>query len=101
MTSNSGPRRRAGPWRVTGRNWPVIALLSLSGCVDPVAVERPASDPSQAERSVCRELARDFPTWAYDEAPETVANRIDTTASVDMGVGFTAVFRAVCPGVLP
>lgn len=93
MTSNARP------------TWPVARLLvislSLTACVPADVVERPAPEPSQAERSVCRELARDFPTWAYDGEPETVANRVDTEVSVEEGLTFTEVFRAVCPGVLP
>lgn len=85
--------------------WPAARLLvislSLSACVPVDVVERPAAEPSQAERSICRELARDFPTWAFDGEPETVANRVDTEFSVEEGLRFTAVFKAVCPGVLP
>jgi hypothetical protein len=75
--------------------------LSLTACVDPDVVERPKAEASQAERQVCDELARDFPTWAYDGEAETVANRVDTEVSVEMGIRFTEVFKAVCPGELP
>jgi hypothetical protein len=79
---------------------PVISLL-LSACVPADVVERPAPEPSQAEATVCRELARDFPTWAYDGNPETAANRIDTEVSVEQGLTYTRVFEGVCPGRLP
>jgi hypothetical protein len=72
--------------------------LWLSACEIPDVVESP--EPSQPERSICRELARDFPTWAFDGEPETVANRVDTEASVEEGLKFTRVFEAVCPGAL-
>lgn len=49
---------------------------------------------------MCRELGRDFPTWATDDRPETVANRIDTAVSVNEGGAFTAVFDGLCPGEL-
>lgn len=75
-------------------------VLFLTSCVEPVVVERPKDVASQAEKSVCNSLAEYFPTWAYDELPETVANRIDTKVSVEEGVKFTGVFRAVCPGAL-
>jgi len=85
-------------WR--GRLLPLIVLW-LSGCVTPVAlVERPEAKASEAERAVCKELARSFPTWAFDGEPETVANRVDTEASVEEGLTFTEVFKAVCPGDL-
>jgi hypothetical protein len=92
MTSNARPMRRAAC---------LLAIsLSLTACVDPDVVERPKAEASQAEKQVCDELARDFPTWAYGE-PETVANRVDTEVSVEMGIRFTEVFKAVCPGELP
>lgn len=75
--------------------------LPLCACVVPVVSEIPASEPSQAEKSVCRELAAAFPTWADDGQPETVANRIDTAVSLEEGALFTNVFQAVCPGALP
>lgn len=93
MQSRKLPMRRA--WLL-----PVISLW-LTACVPLDVPERPASEPSQAEKSVCRELARDFPTWAYDDFPETVANRIDTEESVELGLTYTRVFKAVCPGALP
>lgn len=81
---------------------PVLLILSLalSGCEKPVVLEKPASKPTQAEKTVCQKLAEYFPTWAADGQPETVANRIDTTVSVEEGATFTDVFQAVCPGAL-
>lgn len=78
----------------------LAASLLLSGCERPAVLEIPASEPTQAERSVCRELGASFPTWADDGEPETVANRIDTAVSIEEGAVFTDVFQAVCPGAL-
>lgn len=78
----------------------LVTSLLLSACGPVAVVERPASEPSQAEKSVCRELAEDFPTWAYDGDPETSANRIDTEVSVEEGLAYTKVFEGVCPGRL-
>lgn len=79
----------------------LLTTLLLNGCSTPVAlVERPETKASEAERAVCTELARSFPTWAFDGGPETVANREDTEASVEEGLIFTEVFEAVCPGDL-
>lgn len=92
MQSKKRPQRPALPLLV-------ISLL-LTACNPADVVERPAPEPSQAEKSVCDELAKDFPTWAYDGEPETVANRVDTEASVEEGLTFTRVFEALCPGAL-
>lgn len=94
MTSHKRPKK---PLLIPA----TMLLLSLSGCSDLVEVERPKTEPSKSEETVCTKLAKYFPTWAYDDDPETAANRIDTTVSVEEGVTFTGVFRAVCPGVLP
>jgi hypothetical protein len=81
---------------------PLLASsLLLSACVEPVVLEKPASKPTQAEKTVCEKLAEHFPTWADDGMPETVANRIDTEVSIEEGAVFTDVFQAVCPGALP
>ena len=91
---------KTGPLRLLLLSLPLA--LSLSGCIDPVVVERPKEEPSQAERQVCIEITDPdvFPTWAYDGMPETVANRIDTEVSVEQGLKYTAVVEAVCPGRL-
>lgn len=78
-----------------------MVLLLLTGCVVPDVIERPKTEPTQSEKTGCVKLAEYFPTWAYDGEPETVANRVDTEASVEEGLTFTGVFRAVCPGALP
>lgn len=78
-----------------------MVLLLLTGCVVPDVIERPKTEPTQSEMTGCVKLAQYFPTWAYDGEPETVANRVDTEASVEEGLTFTGVFRAVCPGALP
>jgi hypothetical protein len=93
MQSRTARTRRAGSLLAT--------RLLLSACNPADVVERPAPEPSQAEKRVCEELARDFPTWAYDGEPETAANRIDTEVSVEEGLRYTDVFKAVCPGRLP
>jgi hypothetical protein len=92
MTSKQRPMQRALPLLATS--------LLLSACQLPDVVERPAAEASASEATVCRELGRDFPSWAYDGEPETVANRVDTEVSVEMGLTYTNVFKAVCPGVL-
>lgn len=78
-----------------------MVLLLLIGCVAPDVVERPKTEPTKSEKTSCDKLAEYFPTWAYDGEPETVANRVDTEVSVEEGLTFTGVFRAVCPGALP
>lgn len=79
---------------------PGLALLQ-TGCVTLEEAAPPAK-PSQAEKQVCIEITRPgvFPTWAYDGEPETVANRVDTEVSVEMGIRYTGVVREVCPGYL-
>jgi hypothetical protein len=78
----------------------LASSLLLFACVEPVVLETPASKPTQAEKTVCAKLAENFPTWADDGLPETVANRIDTEVSIEEGAVFTDVFEAVCPGAL-
>lgn len=78
----------------------LVGVLLLCACEKPVALEKPASKPTQAEKTVCAKLAEYFPTWATDSAPETAANRIDTDASIDAAATFTDVFQSVCPGQL-
>ena len=86
---------------VLTRLLPLLAsILLLSACEKPVVLEKPASKPTQSEKTVCAKLADYFPTWAADGMPETVANRIDTTVSVEEGAVFTDVFQVVCPGAL-
>lgn len=86
---------------VLTRLLPLLASILLSACEEPVVLEKPASKPTQAEKTVCAKLAENFPTWADDVLPETVANRIDTKVSVEEGAVFADVFQAVCPGALP
>jgi len=78
-----------------------MALPLLTGCVVPDVVERPKNEPTQSEKTVCIKLAEYFPTWVYDGEPETVENRVDTEVSVEGGLTYIGVFRAVCPGALP
>lgn len=56
-----------------------LAIL-LPSCAKPVV--------SGTERTTCRELRRDLPTWSRRDTPETLAS----------GARFIAVFEAVCPG---
>lgn len=78
----------------------LAASLLLSACEKPVVLEKPASKPTQVEKTVCAKLAEYFPTWATDNQPETAENRIDTDASIDEAATFTDAFQAVCPGAL-
>ena len=43
---------------------------------------------SETERSICRELARDLPTYSREDTAETIA----------AGARFLDVFHAVCRG---
>lgn len=56
-----------------------LALIPLAACVKPGG--------SETERSICRELRRDLPTWS----------RSDTVESLTSGARFVAVFDAICP----
>lgn len=57
----------------------MAGLILLSACVKP--------DASATERTICRELRADLPTWSSRDTPETLAS----------GARFVAVFEAVCP----
>lgn len=57
----------------------LAGAILLTGCVMPHV--------SATERSICRELARDLPTYSRADTPETLAS----------GARFVDVFRAVCP----
>lgn len=59
-----------------------MAML-LSGCSQQIA------SATDTERAICRELARDLPTYS----------RQDTAATLEAGARFVDVFRAVCPDV--
>ncbi len=101
MTSPKMLMLQLQPSRKTLSVLAAMITLSLSGCVVPDVVEKPKSEPTQAEKIGCAKLAEYFPTWTYDGDPETAANRVDTEISVEEGITFTGVFRAVCPGALP
>ena len=61
----------------------MLALLlatQLSGCQN-------TGGYVQTERSICRELARDLPTYSTK----------DTTKTLESGARFIDVFYAVCP----
>jgi len=59
-----------------------MALTLLSGCVSAVA-----SDPTETESTMCRELWREAPTYSAE----------DTAATLRQGQRFIAVLEAVCP----
>lgn len=92
-------RSRMPPTLRAGCLWATVALPLMS-CDSPAVLEKPATEPSRPEVRICTELARDWPTWASDGLPETVANRIDTDVSVQQGARATLTFEAVCQGYL-
>jgi hypothetical protein len=92
------PRKK--PHRLLSACLWMTAALPLMSCDAPVVLEKPATEPTRAEARTCIELAEDWPTWASDDQPETVANRIDTDVSVSEGARATLTFEAVCPGYL-
>jgi len=53
-------------------------LMMLSGCANLAG--------SETSATICRELARDLPTYSRSDTPETLAS----------GARFVAVFEAVC-----
>lgn len=55
-------------------------MILLAGCASPV------SFATETERAICRELARDLPTYSERDTPATLA----------AGARFVAVFEAVC-----
>jgi hypothetical protein len=57
----------------------VITILLLSGCANTSALE--------TSRTICRELARDLPTYSVKDTPETL----------ESGARFIDVYNAVCP----
>ena len=52
--------------------------MLLTGCA--------ALGGSETERAICRELARDLPTYSQQDTPDTLAS----------GARFVEVFNAVC-----
>lgn len=70
-TLKPAPMRRA-------RLMLLIATLPLTACTQPGA--------SETERTICRELRADLPTWSRRDTPE----------SLDAGARFVATFNAVC-----
>ena len=57
----------------------VITLPLLNGCAGTSALE--------TSRTVCRELARDLPTYSTQDTPETL----------ESGARFIDIYNAVCP----
>lgn len=67
-----------------------LSLTLLSGCgalaafgTDP----EPAPVVTESERTLCRELRADLPTWSAEDTPETLAD----------GSRFIEVFEGLCP----
>jgi hypothetical protein len=60
----------------------LLAVTLLSAC----AVTAPSAT-TETERVICRELARDLPTYSAQ----------DTDATLEAGARFLDVFKAVCP----
>jgi hypothetical protein len=56
----------------------MLALTLLTACAMPGA--------SETERTICRELRADLPTWSQRDTPETLA----------AGARFIEVFEGVC-----
>lgn len=56
----------------------LLAVILLSGCA--------VTASSETERTICRELARDLPTFSRNDTPETL----------EAGARFLDVFAAVC-----
>lgn len=63
-----------------GRVLPMMLALSLlTGCAGLAS--------SATSDTICRELARDLPTYSRNDTPETLAS----------GARFVGIFKAVCP----
>lgn len=71
------PKSKPAPMR-RARLLLLIAALPLTACMQPGA--------SETERTICRELRADLPTWSRRDTPETLA----------AGARFVDVFEAVC-----
>lgn len=56
-----------------------ITLPLLSGCG--------ATNQLETSRTICRELARDLPTYSVKDTPETL----------ESGARFIDIYNAVCP----
>lgn len=69
---------RTGPMRLALAG---MTALLMSGCVTSTG-----SATSEAERSICRELRRDLPTYSM----------ADTTETKEDGAAFLTTFYAVC-----
>lgn len=74
-------RSKTGPMRPVAALMLTSALL-MSGCVTTMP-----SGTTETERTICRELRRDLPTYSTD----------DTDATKEAGVRFLTTFRAICP----
>lgn len=59
----------------------LAAAMLLTGCLAPVG-------SAETERTICRELRADLPTYSRRDTPETLA----------AGARFVEVFAAVCGG---
>lgn len=65
--------------RLTARAGLILAAILLTGCANVAGF-------AATEAAICRELARDFPTWSPD----------DTRATLEAAARFSDVFEAVC-----
>ena len=61
------------------RHASILAAILLSGCANVGG--------SETERTICRELRRDLPTYSTQDTPETLK----------AGADFLDVFEAICP----
>lgn len=61
------------------RRWMALMMMTMLSACATLTV-------SETERTLCRELRRELPTWSNQDTPETLAS----------GARFIAVFEAVC-----
>lgn len=64
----------------------LLAVILLSGCA-----ATGGSATTETERALCRELARDLPSYS----------KADTAATLEAGARFLDVFAALCRPVAP
>ena len=65
---------------------PLLAAILSSGCA-----ATGGSATTETERALCRELARDLPSYS----------KADTAATLEAGARFLDVFAGVCAEALP
>lgn len=80
--------RRSAPAPERGQSrMPRIVRVGLTMAAPILLTACATAGGSATERTICRELARDLPTWSDRDTPETLR----------AGARFVNVFRAVCP----